>query len=262
MDDSVPLTFTCYSCNFYSKWLGNVPSCAYVHPFVDLSCNICSLRMHAPEEVVIHARSHGYAVDHLVEINRSRSPRESSTSNVSHVPASPSSAGDTSVFDASSFASSRVAVAEIHSPPRSVSSQLPSLSAPPLAQSTQMPRASPLIPVMVSQAQSPLSRMDPPPPRSDEIASLRGRLRRTTAHLVWLASTVARLPRFDTTLSVGMFVNGAHVAMTLPRQASDSAFRRQLVVDYPTTLPQAEQMSVIEIAMAMAPVYEDWQSEL
>jgi len=59
-----------------------------------------------------------------------------------------------------------------------------------------------------------------------------------------------------------MFVNEAHVAMTLPRQASDTAFRRQLVIDYPTTLPQAEQMSVIEIARAMAPVYEDWQSEL
>jgi len=115
---------------------------------------------------------------------------------------------------------------------------------------------------MVSQAQSPLSRVDLTPPHHDEVTSLRRRLQRTTAHLVWLASTVARLPRFDTTLSVGMSVNEAHVAMTLPRHASDSAFRRQLVIDYPTTLPQAEQMSVIEIARAMAPVYEGWQSEL
>jgi len=173
--------------------MGNVPSCAYVHPFVDLSCNICSMRVHAPKEVVIHARSHGYSVDHLIGINRSRSPRESVASSASHLPISPSSAGDTSVFDESSFASSQV-VAEIHSPPRSISSQVPSASAPPLAQSTQMPRASPLIPVMVSQAQSPLSRIDLTLPRQDEVTSLSRKLQRTTAHLVWLASTVARLP--------------------------------------------------------------------
>jgi len=79
MDDSVPLTFTCYICNFYSKWLGNVPSCAYVHPFVDLSCNICSLRMHArkrllftPVPMVIPWIIWSKLTDHVLLENRPR----------------------------------------------------------------------------------------------------------------------------------------------------------------------------------------------
>jgi len=57
--------------------------------------------------------------------------------------------------------------------------------------------------------------------------SLRHQLQRTTAHLVWLSSSVAGLPRFDTSLSLGLYVTEAHVAMTLPRRASDMAFRQQ-----------------------------------
>jgi len=37
------------------------------------------------------------------------------------------------------------------------------------------------------------------------------------------------------------------------------AFRQQLAIDFPATMAQAEQMSVVEIARAMAPVHESWQ---
>ena len=70
-----------------------------------------------------------------------------------------------------------------------------------------------------------------------------------------------KLPRFDTSLSLGLYVTEAHMAMTLPRRTDDMAFRQQLATDFAATMAQAEQMSVVEIARAMAPVYESWQSK-
>jgi len=207
--------------------------------------------MHAPHEIVVHARSHGYPIDHLIGQYRSRSPRQSVTASASsYVPMSSVTNEDVSVFDDASLASSRVIAAEIHSPPRPVSSQMPTASAQPLAQSTQVPSALPLIPTTVPLAQSPLSVHTPTPHAT-----------MTCRHCV-TNSNVARLPRFDTSLSLGLYVTEAHVAMTLPRRACDVAFRQQLATDFPATMAQAEQMSVVEIARAMAPVYESWQLEL
>jgi len=99
----------------------------------------------------------------------------------------------------------------------------------------------------------------PTPSHGSEVTLLREQLQRTTAHLVWLSSNVAKIPRFDISLSLGLYVTEAHMAMTLPRRADDMAFRQKLAIDFPATMAQAEQMSVVEIARAMAPVYESWQ---
>ena len=113
-----------------------------------------------------------------------------------------------------------------------------------------MPSALPLTPTTVPLAQSPLSVHTPTPPRDNDEMSLRHQLQRTTAHLVWLSSNVARLPRFNTSsLSLGLYVTEAHEGMTLPRRASDMAFRQQLATDFPATMAQAKQMSVVEIAI-------------
>jgi len=129
------------------------------------------------------------------------------------------------VFDDASYASSRVIAAEIHSPPRSISSQMPTTSAQPLAQSTQIPQAYQFSPAAVPLVQSSLSVQPPTPSHGSEVTLLREQLQRTTAHLVWLSSNVAKLSRFDTSLSLGLYVTEAHMAMTLPRRADDMAFR-------------------------------------
>jgi len=216
----------------------------------------------APRELLAHVQSHGHPIGHLLSSYRSRSPRESAAelaSAASYVPESLAPSRDTSVFDDASYASSRVIAAEIHSLPRPVSSQMPTASAQPLAQYTQIPQTYPFSPATVPLAQSSLSVQPPTPPLGSEVMLLREQLQRTTAHLVWLSSNVAKLPRFDTSLSLGLYVTDAHMAMTLPRRASDMAFRKQLAIDFPATMAQAEQMSMVEIARAMAPVYESWQ---
>jgi len=189
MDDQTSLVFTCLICHFWNKWHGNIPSCAYVHPQVNLQCDNCFKCMHAPRELLAHVQSHGHPIGHLLSSYRSRSPRESVVelaSAASYVPESLAPSRDTSVFDDASYASSRVIAADIHSPPRSVISQMPTASAQPLAQSTQVPQAYPFIPTTVPLAQSPLSVHSPAPPRGNDVMSLRDQLQRTTAH--WCGS--------------------------------------------------------------------------
>ena len=99
-------------------------------------------------------------IGHLLSSYRSRSPRESAAelaSADSYVPESRIPSRSTSVFDDASYASSRVIAAEIHSPPRSISSQMPTASAQPLAQSTQIPQAYQFSPVVVPLAVIALS---------------------------------------------------------------------------------------------------------
>lgn len=144
MDDPTPLGFTCLICHYWTKWYGTIPSCVYVHPQVNLQCDNCLRCVQAPRELLAHVQSHGHPIGHLLSSYRSRSPRESAAeiaSVDSYVPESRIPSRNTSVFDDASYASSRVIAAEIHSPPRSISSQMPTASAQPLAQSTQIPQA-------------------------------------------------------------------------------------------------------------------------
>ena len=128
--------------HYWTKWYGTIPSCVYVHPQVNLQCDNCLRCVQGPRELLAHVETHGHPIGHLLSSYRSRSPRESAAelaSVDSYVPESRIPSRSTSVFDDASYASSRVIAAEIHSPPRSISSQMPTASAQPLAQSTQIP---------------------------------------------------------------------------------------------------------------------------
>jgi len=143
MDDPPSFGFTCLNCHYWTKWYGTILSCVYVHPQVSLQCDNCLRCVQEPRELLAHVQSHGHPIGYLLSSYRSRSPRESAAelaSADSYVPESRIPSKNTSVFDDASYASSRVIAAETHSPPRSVSSQMPTASAQPLAQSTQIPK--------------------------------------------------------------------------------------------------------------------------
>ena len=114
-------------------------------PQVNLQCDNCFKCVQAPRALLAHVQTHGHPIGHLLSSYRSRSPRESAAelaSAASYVPESLAPDRDTSVFDDASYASSRVIAAEIHSLPRPVNSQMPTASAQPLAQSTQITKLS------------------------------------------------------------------------------------------------------------------------
>jgi len=94
-----------------------------------------------------------------------------------------------------------------------------------------------------------------------DLKYLRDKLTRTTRHLVWLASTVARLPIFHPDQSLGEFARELSPALAAPPTEPDINFRRELETDFPLTLDSPRTMSVTQIARSLLPVYESWNSE-
>jgi len=110
-----------------------------------------------------------------------------------------------------------------------------------------------LSPVVSPTAQSPTPSLQPaqqsrpraPSPVSStgsaaaaapgDLEYMRDKLKRTTRHLVWLASTVARLPNFHPDRSLGEFARELNTALAAPPTEPDINFRRELETDFPLT---------------------------
>jgi len=74
---------------------------------------------------------------------------------------------------------------------------------------------------------------------SGDLEYLRDKLRKATRHLVWLASTVARLPNLHPDQPLGEFARELNTALAAPPTEPDINFRRELETDFrsPWTAP-------------------------
>ena len=234
------LTYTCHTCGVTAPWGGRLLGHHLNHSIIRIACNGCRLSFTDKTSALHHFNQHlytrrGYQTPHRRLAADDIPPAPHNTPERCHL---------------SGFSSPEQNVLRSTlSPVTSPTAQSPTPSLQPAQQSR--PRApSPVSSTGSAAAAAP-----------GDLEYMRDKLKRTTRHLVWLASTVARLPNFHPDQSLCKFARELNTALAAPPTEPDVNFRRELETDFPLTLDNPRTMSVTHIARSLLPVYESWNSE-
>jgi len=235
------LTYTYHTCGVTAPWGGSLLEHHLNHSIIRIACNGCRLSFTDKTSALHQFNQHLYTRRGYQTPHRRLSADD--------IPPAPHNTPERSVTSQASSSAEQNVLRPTLSPVISPTPQSPTPSLQPAQQSR--PRA----PSPVSSTGSAAAAVP------SDLEYLRDKLKRTTRHLVWLASTVARLPNFHPDRSLGEFARELNTALAAPPTEPDINFRRELETDFPLTLDNPRTMSVTQIARSLLPVYESWNSE-
>ena len=235
------LTYTCHTCGVTAPWGGRLLGPHLNHSSVRVACNGCRQSFADKTSALQHFKQHMYNCRGYQTPLRRLSADD--------IPLAPYNTPERSTTSQASSSPEQHVLRPTLSPVVSPTAQSPT----PSLQPAQQPR--PRAPTPASSTGSTAAAAP------GDLEYLRDRLRKTTRHLVWLASTVARLPNLHPDQPLGEFARELNTALAAPPTEPDINFRRELETDFPPTLDNPRTMSVTQIARSLLPVYESWNSE-
>jgi len=235
------LTYTCHTCGVTAPWGGRLLGPHLDHSSVRVACNGCRQSFADKTSALQHFKQHMYNCRGYQTPLRRLSADD--------IPPAPHNTPERSATSQASSSPEQNVLRPTLSPVVSPTAQSPT----PSLQPAQQPR--PRAPTPASSTGSAAAAAP------GDLEYLRDKLRKTTRHLVWLASAVARLPNLHPDQPLGEFARELNTALAAPPTEPDINFRRELETDFPLTLDNPRTMSVTQIARSLLPVYESWNSE-
>jgi len=190
------LTYTCHTCGVTAPWSGRLLEHHLNHSIIRIACNGCRQCFTDRASAIHHFKQHLYTRRGYQTPLRRLSADD--------IPPAPYNTPERSVTSRASSSPEQNVLRPTLSPVVSPTAQSPTASLQPAQQSR--PRA----PTPVSSTGSTAAAAP------GNLEYVRDKLRKTTRHLVWLASTVARLPNLHPDQPLGEFARELNTALAAP----------------------------------------------